>query len=185
MNKYLFLDFDNTLAHTLCADNEKHADDLLYIYGEHWYGVKFKIRHDGWYVTFKRTLTNELLEFSRNLFGNENVFILTTGTLDYIRWCNVKLKLEFDPNTNIYGREDIEHYEVRNPRFLNSFNILVDNETYEYHKEGTYCKVNFLNDLPRNQYIKVPGFTVWERDVNDDYLDILKDQIVRVYRSID
>lgn len=179
-NKKLFLDFDNTLAHSLYANDEKHADQLLYDYGEHWYGVKFEIRHNGWFVSFTRNWTNDLLEFSRNLVGNDNVFILTTGTLDYIRWCNVKLGLGFDPNTNIFGREDIS-YQDTHPKFVDSHNVLVDDLSYSDHALGSRGKVKFLNNIPKNQFVDVAPFTVHSEKLgrDDEYFEDLKDRIMR------
>ena len=96
----VFLDFDEMLAHSFYADSEKHADQLLEDYSEHWYGVKYHIRNDGWYVTFKRSWADDLIKFLNELVDKDNVYILTTGTLDYIRWANIKINLGFDPNTN-------------------------------------------------------------------------------------
>lgn len=179
MNR-LFLDFDNTMAHSLYANNETHADQLLYDYGEHWYGVKFRIGGDGWLVSFKRNWTDDLLNFSRNLVGNDNVYILTTGTLDYIRWCNVKLELGFDPNTNISGREDIS-YRDTHPKFIDSHNVLVDDLSYSDHASGTRGKVKFLNNISKDQYLQVQPFTVWSDGIEGEkeYFDLLKDRIVR------
>lgn len=183
MIKKIFLDFDNTLAHTFYADNEKHADELLYDYTEHFVGEKFQIRNDGWYVSFKRAWTDELLTFTRQLVGMGNVYILTTGTQDYIRWCNVHLKLGFDPNTNIFGREDIFEKETH-PLFKESYNILVDDLSYNEHSRGyhkpNHCKVKFLNNIPRSQYVRVKEFTVWTEPLgkNEEYFETVKSKIL-------
>lgn len=186
MIKKLFLDFDNTLAHSLYATSKKHADDLIYEYGELFVGAKFHLRGDGWMVTFKRSWTDELLKFSRELYGEDNVYILTTGTVDYIGWCNVVLKLEFDPNTNIFGREDIVRQDIH-PKFVDTFNVLVDDLLYYDHSIGDRCKVNFLNKIPPEQFINVEYFSVHQTSTlisDKDYIKELKCRIVEAFESI-
>lgn len=161
----LFWDLDETLVHTMVADSEKHANELVDLYGEHWSGIPFKIRHDGWYVVFVRNSTKRLLEFSRELLGHDNVYLLSVGTVDYVAWVNVKAELGFDPNTNLFGREDIVMTETC-PKFKDSHNVLVDNENYLYHSCGERGKVKFLNNIPEDQFIQIPQFTVWS-----EYLD--------------
>ena len=185
MENKIFLDFDETLGHVLYASSEKHADDLLYDYGEHFVGEKFQIRHDGWYVGFKRAWADELIQFCKQLVGPESVFILTTGIQDYIRWCNIKLNLGFDPNTNIFGREDIR-INKPHPKFIDTFNVLVDNLSYRDHVYPPYSKVNFLNGLPRSQYVKVDEFNVWIAPLDDDseYFESVKNDIVKVMNPL-
>jgi hypothetical protein len=181
---YIVLDYDEMLAHSMCPSSEKHADELLYDFTEHWVGQKFEL-HDGWYVTFKRSWAQDLIEFANSLVGKNNVFILTTGRLDYIQTCNRVLKLGFDPNTNIFGREDILRVKTH-PKFKESFNILVDNESYEFHTLGENCKVNFLNRLPRTQYVKVKRFSLYTDPLEYDveYFVYLQNKITQVLTLI-
>lgn len=179
----VFLDFDEMLAHTFYADNEAHADQIMEDYSEHWYGEKYNIRHDGWYVTFKRAWTDDLITFLNELVGKDNVYILTTGTLDYIRWANIKINLGFDPNTNIFGREDM--YLVKtHPNFKHTFNILIDDRSYEYHTLNYNGKINFLNKLPYDQYIRAKKFTVWCESLGyeTEYVNNLKSEIVEMMK---
>ena len=166
----LFWDLDETMVHSMYANNEKHADELVDLYGEHWKGVKYKIRHDGWYVSLLRNSTKRLLEFSRELLGPENVFILTAGTFDYVLAVNHNVGLGFDPNTNIFSREDVARQEVC-PKFVDTFNVLIDNEDYFYHAFGDRCKVKFLNHIPIEQHIHTDKFTVWEEKLDSDWVD--------------
>jgi hypothetical protein len=179
MDKKLFLDYDECMAHSFYANNEAHANELIDTYGEHFRGEKFKIRHDGWYVTFKRNWTDKLLLFSRQLLGNDNVFILTTSTGDYIRNCNIVLELGFDPNTNIFSRDEM-FIQNTHPKFKNTFNVLVDNMNYNDHLHGMVSKIEFLNRLPEEQYIKVVPFEVWTAPISDDgdYFNELTDRII-------
>jgi hypothetical protein len=113
------------------------------------------------------------------------VFILTTGLQDYIYWCNVKLNLGFDPNTKIFGREDIFKYQPH-PSFTETFNVLVDDLPYRDHCNCYKGKVKFLNDLPRIQYIKVKPFTVWEEPLEKDigYLEEITSSIIETLELI-
>lgn len=166
----LFWDLDETLVHSMYANNEEHADQLIDMYGEHWKGVKFEIRHDGWFVSFLRNSTQRLLEFSRELLGKENVYILSAGSCDYVLWANTKIELGFDPNTNIFTREDFTYTET-SPKFKDTFNVLIDNENYFYHALGERGKVKFLNNYPIEQHINIEPFTVWSEKIDPDWVD--------------
>jgi hypothetical protein len=185
-SNYLFLDLDECMVHSNYANDEKHADQLIDMYGEHWAGVKFQIRNDGWYVSFIRSWTRELLTFSRQLLGNNNVHMLSTGTLNYIRWVNVHLKLGFDPNTNIFGREDLQCQWAAHPKFRDTFNVLVDNEDWYYHSTGQCSKVAFLTNLPMEQLIQVPKFEVYTETIDkqkqQEQFDDVKDRIMKVFK---
>lgn len=183
MTKKIFLDFDNTLAHSLYANSEKHADELLYDYSEHFIGEKFQLRRDGWYVSFKRAWCDDLVTFSKQLVGPDNVYILTTGIQDYIRWCNVCLKLGFDPNTHIFGREDIHGNIHPYKLFTDTFNVLVDDMTYRDHSIGK-GKVTFLNNLPYDQYVRVKEFNVWTAPIGKDeeYFEDVKSRILEALK---
>jgi|TARA_R110002110_G_scaffold148108_1_gene339102 hypothetical protein len=183
MENYLIMDMDECMIHSMGADNEKHADKLIYDYGEHWRGEKFRIRHNGWYVSFKRSWTDELLTFARDLLGEDNVFIMSQGVLDYVLLVNKYLELGFNPNTNIFGRDDIARYE-NHPRFGNSFNVLVDNENYEYHNTDYKCKVKALHNIPREQLLQVEHFSVWTEPIVDqtEYLESIKARITKAFK---
>ena len=180
----LFWDLDETMVHSMYANNEAHADQLIELYGEHWKGVKFRLRNDGWYVSFLRNSTMRLLEFTRELLGKENVFILTAGTQDYVLWVNTHVGLGFDPNTNIFSREDVARQEVC-PKFKDTFNVLIDNENYFYHAMGDRCKVKFLGSYPADQHIHIEKFTVWEEKIDpewdDKYIQDTKERIEKVF----
>jgi hypothetical protein len=193
MTKKLFMDLDECMVHSLYADNEKHADQLIDMYGEYWRGEKYNVRvssgawdygqsspYDSWHVSFLRPLTKDLLIFARQVFGNDNVYMLSTGILDYIRTVNIILELGFDPNINIFGREDIKRHTTH-PKFKDTFNVLVDNEDYEYHSLGVNCKVNWLNVIPPEQLVQINEFTVWKPDDDEYYLENVKDRILTAF----
>jgi hypothetical protein len=180
----LFWDLDESLIHTFYADSEKHADQLMDLYSEYWKGVKYYIRHDGWYVSFLRNGALELLEFTRNLAGFDNVNMLSIGGKEYILWANVKMGLGFDPNFQIFGKEDIATLKVH-PKFKDTHNILIDDMSFAHHikrSEGNN-KIDFLSGIPKNNLIQIPKFTVWVGDVDknhiDQFIDETKNRITR------
>ncbi len=176
----LFWDMDETLVHSFYADSEKHANQLLEQHGEYWKAVKFHIRHDGWYVSYLRNISMRLLEFSRELLGEDNVILLSRGDIDYVRWTNVQIGLGFDPNVGIYGHQDIE-WEDTNPRFKDTFNVLIDNENYAYHCVGNRNKVKYLNNIPEEQFIQIDEFNIWkdrlDKGEDDTYVEYMKEKI--------
>lgn len=189
--KKICLDFDSTLGHSFYADDEKHADQLLEDYSEHWRGEKFELIHGGWdntpnnwFVTFKRSWADDLIKFSRDIVGSDNVYILTAASRDYINLCNKKLELGFDPDKNIFSREDMNAVN-KSPVFIDSYNILVDDLPYREHLGKISHKAEFLNMLPESQYIKVNPFTVWIEKLgkNSKYFDSIKNKIEKLIKT--
>lgn len=175
---------DNTLLHSFVADSEAHADSILDLYSEHWKGVKFHVRYDGWYVSFLRNSSLELLEWTRNLLGFEHVNMLTLGGREYALWANISTGLGFDPNYQIFPREDVLNYRI-SPKFLHTNNVLIDNEDYEHHTQYDHCKVTWLNNIPRSNFIEIPDFTVWSElltnEWNTQYIEDTKYKINQVF----
>lgn len=179
----IFLDFDETLAHTLFGNDEKHAEDLLYDYGEVFMGEKYELSRCGWHVTFKRPLTNHLIQFCRELVGHENVYILTTGIREYIIKCNEVLNMGFNPDTHLFAREDIKKNTLTpHPNFINCNNILVDNLEFMDHRDS---KVKFLDNLQRSKYVQVEDFLVWTEplELENSYLDDIQHRILEALRA--
>lgn len=182
----LFWDLDESMIHSFYADNEKHANQLLDTYSEYWVGIKYHVRNDGWYVSFLRNGILELLEFSRSLLGGEHVNMLSIGGKEYILWANIKMGLGFDPNFQIFGKEDLSTLKVH-PKFKDTFNILIDDMSYSHHikrAEGNN-KIDFLSKIPKSNLIQIPKFTVWEGDIDkesiDEFVGETKDRIVRAF----
>jgi hypothetical protein len=151
--KFLFLDFDETLVSTLCPSTEKHADELLDTYTKIAEGVKFELL-DGWYVSFLRPETKEFLTRCYLAYGMDNVGILSQGTCDYVSAAVRHLKLNMHPN-NVYGREDLQQYV---PRFKKKNLVLVDNEDWYYHVWSG--KVKFMDTPAREKFIHVRPYDV-------------------------
>lgn len=93
MIKHIFHDIDN--CHIF---SDIHPPDQ-----EH---ISFEIEGDIYY-TIIRPCAKRLIEFSRQLVGPENVFILTTSTRDYAEKVN-ELALFGFRNDQILAREDIQ-----------------------------------------------------------------------------
>lgn len=182
----LFWDMDNTLLHSFVADSEAHADNIIDLYSQWWEGIKFNVRNDGWYVSFVRDGTMELLDFSRELLGFEHVNMLTIGMREYALWANMATGLGFDPNCQIFPREDVLNYRV-SPKFLHTNNVLIDNENFEHHCEHDHCKVAWLNNLPRENFLQIPGFAVWSEVLTPDwtanYVRETKERIIETFKK--
>ena len=155
-NKIAIFDFDETLASSLYATNEKHADELIDRYGEYWHGVKFELPNDGWYVSFIRSWSKELIKYFQMTLGLDNVCILSWGSCDYVLRSSNLLETGIPPN-NTFTSEDMR-YTV--PRFKDKNCVLVDNEYYSFHSGIGVNKVNFLYGLEPEKYIEVPNFDV-------------------------
>jgi hypothetical protein len=169
--RFLFLDLDETLISTLYANNEYHADQLLEIYTQHWKGEKYTLS-DGWYVSFLREWSKDLIAYYQAILGHKNVGILSWGTVEYITYVNQLMELNV-AGYNIYGREDMG---ANVPKLKGLNKVLVDNEDYNHHlKMGyPYTKINFLEELPANKLVTVRSFDVrysygdlWDTEFED------------------
>jgi len=171
--RFLFLDLDETLISSLYANNEEHADQLLDIYTQYWEGWKYTLS-DGWYVSFLRSWSKDLIAYYQTVMGHKNVGILSWGTVEYITFVNQLLGLNV-VGYNIYGREDMG---ANVPKLKGLNKVLVDNEDYEHHlKMGyPYTKINFLENLPRNKIVTVRGFDV--RYSRDDLWDTAYEDVI-------
>lgn len=176
----LFWDLDNSIVHSMKADSESHADDLIYMYGEYWKSVKFCIRGEGWdsssewFVSFLREGALKLLDFSRELLGDDNVKILTLSPFNYAARVNILMGLGFDANSDIFTHEFLLKDKIC-PEFKDTFNVLIDNENHTHHMQDDdgdkyeHCKVVWLNNLPHEQFIQIPEFTVWSEILKEEW----------------
>jgi hypothetical protein len=175
MRKCLFLDYDECLVNSLWVPDIKTAEEYLDVYGEYWRGEDFLLPNNERYVSFLRNSTKDILTFSRQLFGNENVYLLSTGTKPYVETSAEKLDLGFQ-SENIFGRGELWQLNPH-PDFAETYNILVDNEFYSFHR-GRQGKISFLNELERENYIQVPPFSIFGAEDREDYFEWLSDKIL-------
>lgn len=153
--KFLFLDYDETLVSSLCPRNEAQADALLEEFRDEADGVKFELE-DGWYISFIRPWTRKFIAICQELYGKENVGILSQGTVAYVTESMRRLDIDI-PLSNVYGREDIATQYVS--RFKGMNMVLVDNEDYMYHNFRS-GKVRFLQHSPREKFVVVDPYYV-------------------------
>ena len=170
-NKILHLDFDESLVSSLYASNEKHADQLLETYSQYWHGVKFQLPNDGWYVSFIRSWSKELIKYFQTTLGLDSVYILSWGCCDYVLRASNLLETGIPPY-NTYTREDMG-FTV--PRFKDKNCVLVDNEYYSFHRGIGVNKVNFLHNLEPEKFVNVPNFDV---RTFQDGLDITLEELI-------
>ncbi len=140
----IFWDNDECLINAFSYEDEKCDFD-----------VAFKVEDSVYYIKIN-PYAWKMLEFSRNLVGAENVWMITTGTRDYAE--NVVNVCDFGfPSNQILAREDINHLlpSIKfDPEFINPYknknNVLIDNLTPRHNEEkmsilgidvGNYCKV--------------------------------------------
>jgi hypothetical protein len=176
IKKILVLDLDETLVSSLYASNINHADQLLQNYGHLYTGKKFNLSNDGWYVTFERSWSQELIKYFQLVLGLDNVCILSWGTNRYVLEVVKLLGLGISPN-NIFTREDMG---ANVPRFKNQNVVLVDNENYQYHLSGPINKVNFLHCLEEHKLIQTPNF---DARYFDNESDILLEELISKIES--
>lgn len=149
----IFWDIDETLIHTSIYDPKQ----------EH---VQFSLVGDGHvYHTIIRPCSHDLIKFSRELVGKENVHILTTATRDYAEKVNELAGWGFDPK-DIFAREDQDaarlfistaygggYYETIPHKYANPNNVLIDNLPRRQN-EG---KIDFIGigETQETNYLKI------------------------------
>lgn len=109
----------------------------------------------------------KMLEFSRNLVGAENVWMITTGTRDYAEAVISSCDFRF-PSNQILTREDINamddlikfYPEYINPH-KNKNNVLIDNLAPRYNEKkmrvlgidsDNYCQVYDYYGVPNEEF---------------------------------
>jgi hypothetical protein len=122
----VFWDIDETLIHTETRP-----------FGPGYNDVAFEL-DDSTYYTKIRPCSNELVNFSRNLVGSNNVYILTTATRDYAHEINRIAGWGFEHN-HIFSREDL--YEHR-------YNIGYGSTVTAQHKTVSSQNNVLIDNLP-------------------------------------
>lgn len=150
----IFWDIDETLIHTLMSDPKQEHVQLVF--------------DDHTYYTIIRPVSHELIQFSRNLVGKENVHILTTATRDYAEQVNALAGWGFD-NADIFTREDQAAarvwvataygggYGATTPHeYANPNNVLIDN----LPPRENQGKIQFIgiSDTYKTNYLKIDDY---------------------------
>jgi len=167
----IFWDIDETLIHSRTFKSST-------------YEANFKFRLMGQtYHTCVRPCSKGLIEFSRQLVGKDNVFILTAATLKYALRINEKAEWGFTRN-QILSRETMEWYSTKvsgmygdsstqvSPHPLaDKSNVLIDNLPPHYNRE----KIALIGSInPETNYYEVKDYfggdsdeSIFEADVKN------------------
>ena len=183
--KRIFLDLDETLISTTCSSSKDDIESTYNLYSRFYDKSEKYLLLDGiyYYSTFLRNCAIDIINFCKNLAGEENCFILTLGGEDYSKLINAKFDLGF-PDSHIYNRDHLSA-DFQIEKFHQGKNILVDNENYKYHLFSG--KVDFLNlkEKPEN-IIQIPEFKYYEKDILDEKEEFnkLKDLIENKFQNL-
>jgi len=151
----VFWDLDETLIHSMTESNDGNYDFTIHLDNGAWSSV------DTYYVKVRRD-SKDVIDYSRELVGHKNVFILTAATYDYaLSICN---KADFGfKEDQIISREHIRQFvKPQESKYRNKNNVLIDNlPVYDnrdklsvigirgdrYLKIEDYYGVDFSNEL--------------------------------------
>jgi len=175
MIKSIYWDIDETLIHSSIKDpNQNHLEILL--------------ADNDRYYTIVRPCAQRIIDFSRNLVGRENVFILTAATTDYVRAINEKAGWGF-PNEQIFAREDQEKYSYHGAyggtQYVDSSqahpdNVLIDN-LHPRHNEGKIAFLGIWKTCHEN-YLQVRDY--WGVNFSDDpFEEDVKEFLIERFES--
>lgn len=172
----VFWDIDSTLIFSDFAKPEQ----------EH---ILFQLdngQHD--YFTIIRPCAKRLIEFSRQLVGEENVFILTTSTRDYARKINELALFGFN-NDQIFSREDIARQTVHQAyggyatmphEHAHKENVLIDDLPSRYNEN----KIAFIGIGPTaaTKYLEIRPY-YGANFPNDSFEQQVKDFLIKNHNN--
>lgn len=174
----IFLDFDETLVHSLGQwKGEFIVEDKL----DHFF---VDIGGGELYVTHIRPCAKELIDLCKKFTNDgENLYILTVGTQSYLDKTLPKCDFGIRPE-KVFVREDLSMQLGACPKFEGQPNVLIDNRTLASQQlERVYNKITFLDDP---YYYKVPDFysylkDTWDLDLDDirAFLERVQDDIIK------
>lgn len=167
MIKRIFWDNDQTLSHSMDDDPEQECIELIFNCGE-------------FYYTVIRPSAIKVLEFSRNLVGNNNVYMLTSAIRDHAEQVNEKGGFGF-ANDHILTREDMNKNQFNgaygsvhcysNPDIADDKNVLIDNLPSHYNTQKMqYIGINYTRYLKVDDYY---GVNNHEKEFFDDVTNFL------------
>jgi len=150
----LFWDIDETLIHSRAHIHDKY---------KHTFTVD--VYDDELYYTCVRPCAKQVIEYSREVFGADNVYILTAAAELYAQRINKKAGWNFTED-HIIGRETIERYSIKIPSLYgsdifvsehplaNKNNLLIDNLFPPFNHEKT--SLMLIN--PQKNYLTVEDY---------------------------
>ena len=143
----IFWDIDECLIHSrLSEPNQNH--------------ISFTLDDDlSMYYTIIRPCAQRLIDFSRELVGKDNVYVLTTSTTDYANAINEKAGWGFERD-HVIAREEIQRHRISTAYGGSAYiekkgvaskdNVLIDNLPYRENMG----KVNLIGIL-EDRYLQV------------------------------
>jgi hypothetical protein len=152
MIETVFWDLDETLIHTYLIEPSKVKT------------IGFTLDDDpSTYYAALNPEAHAAVDYTRSVFGAENVHVLTAATFDYAKEINRIFGFGF-PEAQIVARE---HLYSRNDRGLSNPNSILFDNLYvqENHKKTSLMKIASHN------YCRVVGF--WGRE-NTNLLETVK-----------
>lgn len=170
----IFWDIDHTLIFTdLSNPNQEH--------------IRFTLENDlNTYYTIIRPCAQRLIDFARELVGEDNVYILTTSTTAYANTINEKAGWGFERD-HIIAREEIQRHliptayggsaYVEMEGIAHKDNVLIDNLPYRQNMGKTT-----LIGIEEDRYLKVRDYYgVNGKDgdwFEEDVMEFLKEKMV-------
>lgn len=148
----VFFDLDNTLIYS--ASQEPDQDHFI-----------VALDDGEFYYTIVRPSAKQIVDFTRDIVGDNNVYILTAAIKEYATQICEKAGFNF-PASHIHSREDIGKYKyygayrsentMANPDIANKNNVLIDNLIFRYNLDKMdYIDINHENYLNIKSYYGV------------------------------
>ena len=158
MNKYIFVDLDETLIHSIGLHTGRDMPNYK----------KISLSKKESYNTRLRSCSLAFLEAARK---KAKVFMLTVATKDYALAMNKAFSLGFKAE-DIYSREDVRAKLIKPPQIEPGAVWLFDNLPRVYNDE----KCAFLAHLGKVEYVKVFEMDHYSADSldTDDLLLLLE-----------
>jgi len=182
-NIKLFWDIDETLISSRNYIHDKH---------KHTFIVDV---YDELYYTCVRPCAKQVIEYSRKVFGADNVYILTAAAELYAQRINIQAKWAF-PESHIIGRETIESYSIKIPSLYgnetlvaqhplaNKNNLLIDNLFPSFNVEKT--SLMLIN--PLKNYLEVDdyhGYNIDDDNFRDTVVHFMNEAVKRKQQNQD
>lgn len=174
METKIWLDLDDTLIKSFYIENDIFYDDLKNSKQTKHHRNEC---HTG-YLTFLRPIGDEIIKYSKELVGSENVYILTAASrnyaLDIVR--EMVINISF---SNIMTRDELDEFRVDRVK-QEGTNILIDDLPYY----DNYHKLNYL-DIPKNleRYIQIAPYSPFNS--NEKEITSLEEIKVKLKEVID
>lgn len=147
MIKNIFLDIDETLAHTMLGNpNQDHRSFIL--------------QNDETYFTIFHPQAKDVIDYSRECVGYDNVYLLTTSISDYAQKINEIGEWGFEKD-HIIPREIINSHTTQEAYGESGIckhvlydlnNVLVDNLPFSYNNKCGMMGITEKNYLKVRDY---------------------------------